>query len=125
MATISIDPATRDMACRELIGELDQHDKALQSALRRDPSEAGTLRVQADREAELLDALGWADDDARTRYELPPNLAWASWLKHVRATVEDLLKGQPSHELVYETLTKLEQIDRLRRDLDEQIGAVA
>jgi hypothetical protein len=120
--TITVGRATRDVLRRELIGELDQHYEALQSALRRDPSEARRLRVQADREAELLDALGWADDDERSRYELRANRALAAWLKRVRTSVKEFAAvGETCSELESE----LNLIDRLRGQLGELIGAVA
>jgi hypothetical protein len=121
MATtiITIDRPTRDLLREALEAELYECYELLQHAVVREPEEAQRLRPQANYAEGLLDALGWAQDDDRTRYELPANRAPSEWLARLRASV---VEWPPGGEKL---IADVALVDRLRGELDEQIGAVA
>jgi hypothetical protein len=119
MATITVDRATRDILRGEILMDLSgQYDSvALDNAMRKGDGEELRRRHElAAQDIALLDALGWAEDDERTAYELPADSATVDWLTRTRRAVDSSLDD------VRRELATLGTLDRV---LDEMAGAVA
>ncbi|HTX08328.1 MAG TPA: hypothetical protein VME22_06935 [Solirubrobacteraceae bacterium] len=132
----------------DLIGHYD----TLEHAVRVGDWEVGNyLRDLTEKEASLLDALGWSPDDPRIEYELPADSTLTDWLTRARENNEGGLEDS-RHELarlqagdkdfvnigatmresiltttnqIGEWLTVLATIDRLLGQLDDLVGVVA